>query len=81
MHDSVPSARYSSVCNVLRQWRIWLIPTYRVYRLYDSVVLYSCERSKLSTLFNGQDFCYIYIFIYFRSYVVPVNVLNVSTCI
>ena len=33
--DSVPSARYSSVCNVLRQWRIWLIPTYRVYRLYD----------------------------------------------
>ena len=35
MRDSVPSARYSSVCNVLRQWRIWLIPTYRVYRLYD----------------------------------------------
>ena len=34
-YDSVPSARYSSVCNVLRQWRIWLIPTYRVYRLYD----------------------------------------------
>ena len=33
--DSVPSARYSSVCNVLHQWRIWLIPTYRVYRLYD----------------------------------------------
>ena len=33
--DSVPSARYSSVCNVLRQWRIWFIPTYRVYRLYD----------------------------------------------
>ena len=31
MRDSVPSARYSSVCNVLRQWRIWLIPTYRVY--------------------------------------------------
>ena len=28
--DSVPSARYSSVCNVLRQWRIWIIPTYRV---------------------------------------------------
>ena len=36
--DSVPSARYSSVCNVLRQWRIWLIPTYRVYRLYDNVM-------------------------------------------
>ena len=31
MCDSVLSARYSSVCNVLRQWRIWFIPTYRVY--------------------------------------------------
>ena len=28
MHDSVPSARYSRVCNVLHLWRIWLIPTY-----------------------------------------------------
>ena len=36
MRDSVPSARYLSVCNVLCQWRIWLIPTYRVYRLYDT---------------------------------------------
>ena len=35
MRDSVPSARYSSVCNVLRQWSISLIPTYRIYRLYD----------------------------------------------
>ena len=35
MCDSVPSARYSSVCNVLRQWSISLIRTYRVYRLYD----------------------------------------------
>ena len=35
MRDSVPSASYSSVCNVLRQWSISLIPTYRVYRLYD----------------------------------------------
>ena len=34
MRDSVPSASYSSVCNVLRQWNIPLIPTYRVYRLY-----------------------------------------------
>ena len=38
MRDSVPSARYSSICNVLRQWRsISLIPTYRIYRLYDIV--------------------------------------------
>ena len=36
MCDSVPSARYSSVCNVLRLWSISLIPTYRVYRLYDT---------------------------------------------
>ena len=36
MRDSVPSASYSSVCNVLRQWSILLIPTYRVYRLYDN---------------------------------------------
>ena len=35
MRDSVPSGSYSSVCNVLRQWNILLIPTYRVYRLYD----------------------------------------------
>ena len=31
MRDSVHSVRYSPVCNVLRLWRIWLIPTYRVY--------------------------------------------------
>ena len=35
MRDSVPSASYSSVCNVLHQWNIPLIPTYRVYRLYN----------------------------------------------
>ena len=38
--DSVPSERCFSVCNVLRQWRIWLIPTYRVYRLYDIKLYY-----------------------------------------
>ena len=35
MRDSVPSEGYSPVCNVLRQWKTSLIPTYRVYRLYD----------------------------------------------
>ena len=35
MRDSVPSVRYSPVCNVLRQWKTLLIPTYRVYGLYD----------------------------------------------
>ena len=40
MRDSVPSASYSSVCNVLRQRNIPLIPTYRVYRLYDTYTSY-----------------------------------------
>ena len=35
MRDSVPNARYSPICNVLRQWKTLLIPIYRVYRLYD----------------------------------------------
>ena len=34
MRDSVRSVIYSIVCNVLCQWSISLIPTYRVYRLY-----------------------------------------------
>ena len=39
MRDSVPSPRYSAICNVLRQWKTSLIPTYRVYRLYDNIVI------------------------------------------
>ena len=35
MRDSLPSARYSPVCNVLRQWKTLLILIYRVYRLND----------------------------------------------
>ena len=48
MRDSVPSGSYSSVCNVLRQWKsrsslliestdsmIYRLYDYRVYRLYD----------------------------------------------
>ena len=38
MRDSVPSARYSSVCNVLRQWRIWLIPTYKSYTVKEEIL-------------------------------------------
>ena len=34
IRDSVPSMKYSSASNVLRLWRIWLIPTYRIYQLY-----------------------------------------------
>ena len=51
MRDSVPSASYSSVCNVLRQWNILLIPTYRVYRLYDiyicmNIYAYMCVQTR-----------------------------------
>ena len=45
---------------------------------------YNCERSELSSLFNGTDFFYIYIYIYiciFQAVRRAVNVLNVSTCI
>ena len=35
MRDSVPSARYSPICNVLRQWKTSLIP---IYRVYDSMI-------------------------------------------
>ena len=38
MRESVPIARYSPVCNVLRQWKTSLILTYRVYQLYDTRV-------------------------------------------
>ena len=34
--DSVPFLRYSWFCNVLRICNVRAIPTYRVYRLYDS---------------------------------------------
>ena len=48
MRDSVPSARYSSVCNVLRQWRIWLIPTYKstdsMIPAANLVLPFSCAR-------------------------------------
>ena len=52
MRDSVPSASYSSVCNVLRQWNIPLIPTYRVYRLYDYVSSSPCGVSMYVSLFD-----------------------------
>ena len=38
MRDSVLSVRYYGVYNVLRIWRIPLILTYRVYRLYDTKI-------------------------------------------
>ena len=44
MRESVPIARYSPVCNVLRQWKTLLILTYRVYRLYDNYI-YKTEKT------------------------------------
>ena len=35
MHDSLLSARYPPICNVLRQWKTSLTPIYRVYQSDD----------------------------------------------
>ena len=64
MRESVPTARYSPVCNVLRQWKTSLILTYRVYRLYD-IVLYICVLS------------YSVTYIHVRIYIVPICILHV----
>ena len=32
MRDSLPSARYSPICNVLRQWKTSLIPIYSLFK-------------------------------------------------
>ena len=39
--ESVHSLRYFRFCNVLHIWTIRAIPTYRVYRLYDYVFIFS----------------------------------------
>ena len=58
MCDRVPSASYSSVCNVLRQWNISLIPTYRVYRLYDIAKIWAIEQTrKLASLEISPLYC------------------------
>ena len=44
MRDSLPNARYSPICNVLRQWKTSLIPIYRVYRLYDYYYYYKYKK-------------------------------------
>ena len=46
MRESVPTARYSPVRNVIRQWKTSLILTYRVYRLYDKGQAGSLESIK-----------------------------------
>ena len=69
MRDSVPSASYSSVCNVLHQWNISLIPTYRVYRLYDIyiyssyIVLYTGLYWTIPKLYSSYILCCIQVYI------------------
>ena len=49
MRDSVPSARYSRICIVLRLCSFSLIPTYGVYRLYD-IYIYVYRHGALTSL-------------------------------
>ena len=54
MRNSVHIVRYGSVCNVLCLWRIWLIPTYRVYRLYDSLDSSFVDFEKLNAVLGTR---------------------------
>ena len=49
--DSVPSARYFPICNLLRQWKTSLIPIYRVYRLCDTI----CSSLTHSAIIESVD--------------------------
>ena len=57
MRDIVPCARYSSVCNVLRQWRIWLIPTYRVTDSTDSMIIINIIKEEIFILEQIKKLC------------------------
>ena len=52
MRDSVRSTRYSSVCNVLRQWNIRLIPT---LESIDSMIYQCMLFSKLCFPLSGKS--------------------------
>ena len=54
MRESVPTARYSPVCNVLRQWKTSLILTYRVYRLYDKYISAIIVLKGISLVYGEQ---------------------------
>ena len=41
----LPILRYLGICNVLHIWHIRAIPTYRVYRLYDDIMLLADKSS------------------------------------
>ena len=58
--ESVHSPRYFRFCNVLHIWTIRAIPTYRVYRLYDtcSYMFYFCftdEEKEIREILSKVD--------------------------
>ena len=69
MCDSVPSARYSHVCNVLRQWRIWL-PTRKKkhfkneQRSRDAAAKKRANTSGVGKIINYCEDIYISIYLY-----------------
>ena len=74
MCDSVPSASYSGVCNVLRQWNISLIPTYRVYRLYD---IHDCNMHAVREALND-----VYVIIMYEVVIIHAKLmLNINNII
>ena len=79
MRDSVPSARYSSVCNVLSKWSILLIPIYRVYRYIDFLILL-IPTPLVSVIFCSSipTFCS---FLKMSYFLVPVLFCNNILCI
>ena len=60
MRDSVPSPKYSAICNVLRQWKTSLIPTYDysskcLYRpMYVAIVQPAVVQAKLENEILSQ---------------------------
>ena len=69
IRDSVPSTRYSSVCNVLRLWSISLIPTYSLPTIICSTP-YGTIYTICSTAYETK---YIYIYIYLYNIYITVN--------
>ena len=68
-HTTYP---YSScICSFLQQHPYFLF-ILKMFFVLVPVLFCNCERSELSGLFNARIFyIYIYMFIYFRPYVVP----------
>ena len=69
MRDNVPSPRYSAICNVLRQWKTSLIPTYRVgsHNIYNATTaVCSIDTHNIQLRALGINNCdeteYVYIY-------------------